>query len=126
MINKLQSKSIWRQEVHWKLWELCLLGGSIAVWLIGTACNITVRLVNSGKMPVTDYSSDFAPGQTVTHFSAFEQSARLSFLWDRFKVGTNIVSIGDILMALGLFAVVASCSMIAVGKIKEAQEAIKS
>jgi hypothetical protein len=41
-------------------------------------------------------------------------------------VGTWIVSIGDILMALGLFAVVASCAMIAVRKIKEAKEAVKS
>jgi len=120
------NRSIWRQEVHWKVWELCLLGGSIAVWLTGMICNITVRLVNSGKMPVTAYPDDFAPGQAAVHFSAFEQSARLSFLWDRFSVGTWIVSIGDILMALGLFAVVASCAMIAVRKIKEAKEAVKS
>jgi len=51
----MRNKSIWRQEVHWKVSELGLLGGSIAVWLIGMACNITVRLVNSGKMPVTTF-----------------------------------------------------------------------
>jgi len=122
----MQSKSIWRQEVHWKVSELCLLGGSMAVWLTGMACNITVRLANSGKMPVTAYPSDFAPGQTVTHFSALVQSARLSFLWDRFTVGVDIVSFGDILMAIGLFAIVASCTIIVVRKIKEAKEAIKS
>ena len=54
-VMNMQNKSIWRQEVHWKVSELCLLGGSTAVWLIGMACNITVRLVNSGKMPVTTY-----------------------------------------------------------------------
>jgi hypothetical protein len=90
------------------------------------ACNITVRLVNSGKMPVTAYPGDFAPGQTATHLSALEQSARLSFLWDRFTVGTNILSIGDILMAIGSFAFVATCTMIAIGKIKEAKETVKS
>ena len=125
-VMNMQNKSIWRQEVHWKVSELCLLGGSIAVWLIGMACNITVRLVNSGKMPVATFPWDFAPGQTATHFSAFEQSARLSFLWDRFPVGTNMISIGDILMAIGLFAVIATCTMIAIGKIKEAKEAVKS
>jgi hypothetical protein len=122
----MQNKSIWRQEVHWKVLELCLLAGSMAVWFIGTACNIIVRLANSGKMPVTAYPDDFAPGQTVTHFSALVHPARLSFLWDRFGVGTLIVSIGDILMAIGLFATIAICAMITVGKVKEAQEAIKS
>ena len=122
----MRNKSIWRQEVHWKVSELCWLGGSTTVWLIGMACNITVRLVNSGKMPVTAYPGDFAPGQTATHLSALEQSARLSFLWDRFTVGTNMISIGDILMAIGLFAVIAPCTMIAIGKIKEAKEAVKS
>ena len=122
----MQNKSIWRQEVHWKVSELCWLGGSTTVWLTGMACNITVRLVNSGKMPVTTFPWDFAPGQTAKHFSAFEQSARLSFLWDRFPVGTNMISIGDILMAIGLFAVIATGTMIAIGKIKEAKETIKS
>jgi hypothetical protein len=124
--GNMQSKSIWRQEVHWKVWELCLLTGSLALWLTGMICNITVRLANSGKMPVTAYPDDFAPGQTVTHFSSLMQPARLSFLWDRFTVGTEIISIGDILMALGLFAFVVICSMITIGKIKEAKEAVKS
>ena len=122
----MQNNSIWRQEVHWKVWELCLLGGSLAVWLTGMICNITVRLANSGKMPVTDYPRDFASGQTVTHFSAFEQSARLSFLWDRFAVGNQILSIGDILMALGLSVTIISCTIITISKIKEAKEAVKS
>jgi hypothetical protein len=121
----MQRRSIWRQEVHWKISELYLLGGSLVVWLAGIACNITVRLANSGKMPVTAYPDDFAPGQAVTHFSALVQSARLSFLWDRFAVGVDRVSIGDILMAIGLFAIVVSCTMIAVRKIKEAKEAVK-
>ncbi len=125
-VMNMQNKSIWRQEVHWKVSELCWLGGSTTVWLIGMACNITVRLVNSGKMPVTAYPGDFAPGQTATHLSALEQSARLSFLWDRFTVGTNTISIGDILMAIGSFAFVATCTMIAIGKIKEAKETVKS
>ena len=125
-VMNMRNKSIWRQEVHWKVSELCLLGGSLVVWLTGMACNITVRLVNSGKMPVMAYPDDFAPGQTVTHFSALKQSARLSFLWDRFTVGTNMISIGDILMAIGSFAFVATCTMIAIGKIKEAKEAVKS
>ena len=98
----------------------------MAVWLVGAACNMTVRLANSGKMPVADLPSDWVPGQTATHFSALVQSARLSFLWDRFSVGTWILSIGDILMAIGLFAVIATCTMIAIGKIKEAKEAVKS
>src|SRR5208283_1142796 len=122
----MQRQSIWRQEVRWKVSELCLLGGSLVVWLAGMTCNITVRLANKGKMPVTAYPSDFAPGQTVTHFSALVQSARLFFLWDRFTVGVDTVSIGDILMAVGLFAIVASCTMIVVRKIKEAKEAVKS
>ena len=120
------NRSIWRQEVHWKVSELCLLGGSMAVWLAGMACNIAVRLTNSGKMPVADYASDWLPGQTATHLSAFTQPARLSLLWDRFAVGTWIVSIGDILMALGLSATFALCVIIAFRKIKEAKEAIKS
>jgi hypothetical protein len=37
-----------------------------------------------------------------------------------------MISIGDILMAIGLFAVIATCTMIAIGKIKEAKEAVKS
>ena len=122
----MQRQSIWRQEVHWKVSELCLFGGSMTVWLTGMACNITVRLANSGKMPVTAYPDDFTPGQAAVHFSALVHPARLSFLWDRFAVGVDIVSIGDILMAIGLFAIIASCTMIVVGKIKEEQEAIKS
>jgi len=122
----MQKQSIWRLEVHWKVSELCLLGGSLVVWLAGMICNITVRLANNGKMPVTALPSDFAPGQTATHFSALVQSARLSFLWDRFTVGTNIISIGDILMAIGLFAVIFFCTMITVRKIKEAKETLKS
>jgi hypothetical protein len=121
----MQKQSIWRVEVHWKVSELCLLGCSLVVWLTGMACNIIVRLANEGKMPVTAFPSDFAPGQTATHFSALVQSARLSFLWDRFTAGTNIISIGDILMALGLFAIVAICTMIIVRMIKEAKEILK-
>jgi Family of unknown function (DUF5317) len=121
----MKRQSIWRMEVHWKVSELCLLGGSLAVWLVGMTCNITVRLANRGKMPVTAFPGDFAPGQTATHFSALVQSARLSFLWDRFNVGTNIISIGDILMALGLFAVIFFCTMIIVRMIKEAKEILK-
>ena len=122
----MQKQSIWRREVHWKVSELCLLGGSLVVWLAGMICNITVRLANNGKMPVTALPIDFAPGQTGTHFSALVQSARLSFLWDRFTVGTNIISIGDILMALGLFSVIFFCTMITVRKIKEAKKVLKS
>ena len=82
----------------------------MAVWLVGMACNITVRLINSGKMPVTDYFSDLLPGQTATHLSAFEQPARLSLLWDRFEVGTKIVGMGDILMALDFLQSFASAN----------------
>jgi len=121
----VQRRSIWRQEVHWKISGLCLLGGSLVVWLTGMACNITVRLANSGKMPVTAYPDDFIPDQAAVHFSALVHPARLSFLWDRFALGVDIVSIGDILMAIGLFAIVVSCTMIAVRKIKEAKEAVK-
>ena len=98
----------------------------MAVWLTGMACNISVRLANSGKMPKTAYPDDFTHGQAAVHFSALVHPARLSFLWDRFTVGVDIVSIGDILMAIGLFAIVASCTKIVVGKITEAKEAVKS
>jgi hypothetical protein len=37
-----------------------------------------------------------------------------------------MISIGDILMAIGLFAIVATCTMIVIGKFKEAKEAVKS
>jgi hypothetical protein len=120
----MQKQSIWRQEVHWKVSELCLLG--LGVWLTGIICNITVILANSGKMPVTAYPCDFAPCQAAVHFSALVQPARLSFLWDRFTMGTNIISIGDILMALGLSVTIISCTIITISKIKEAKEVVKS
>ena len=122
----MQNKSIWRQEVHWKVSELCLLGGSMAVWLAGMACNIAVRLTNSGKMPVADYASDCCLAKPRRTSQLFTQPARLSLLWDRFAVGTWIVSIGDILMALGLSATFALCVIIAFRKIKEAKEARES
>lgn len=119
MLELNQNKSFWYQQVHWKVSELCLIGGSLVVWLAGVACNITVRLANQGKMPVMAFPSDWTPGQTATHFSALVQPAKLPFLWDRLWVGTWIISIGDLLMLIGWILFVTIGAMILAKKYKE-------
>jgi hypothetical protein len=121
-VGNLQNKSFWYEQVHWKVSELCFLGGSLVGWLAGVACNITVRLANSGKMPVLAFPSYLALGQTATHFSVFEQSAKLPFLWDRLWVGTWIISIGDLLMLIGWILFVTIGAVILIKKYGETKK----
>lgn len=101
----------------------CFLGKHLAYFIIGLGCalNGTVVLLN-GAMPVDVsallLSGDeqaiklITEGRTLTHVLANEESC-LTFLGDRFLFSSlitsaRVISIGDVVIAFGLFLFIAS------------------
>lgn len=96
------------------------LAGSL-ITALGSLCNFLVIALNGFRMPVSESALDYYPGMTAQavldtrpdYFIALDGDARLLFLGDVVLVPLpgigGFISVGDILLALGVGILIYTC-----------------
>ncbi|MDO7906796.1 DUF5317 domain-containing protein [Paenibacillus sp. JX-17] len=140
-----QEKSQFIASINGYLFSACYLAGLYLLWLnrhhkgfwlifAGVFMNFLVMAVNGGRMPVSLSASEvlgpyytelLKEGAVVSKHFMMDSSTRLSFLGDIIPISspyprTQVISIGDVVMNLGIFLFIQS---LMVGKKEKPQSA---